>query len=251
LTVLCSARLSGSGQMAMRHKPVAIVVAMRRELAPLLHGRQPSTTGAIEVFELETAVIAVGGIGREAARRAAGILLEKYSPAAMVSVGIAGALTAGLKVGDIVHARDVVDADSSERWAAGGEDGTIVTVSSVSGESEKRNLAQRWRADVVDMEASAVAQIAKANGIEFAAVKAISDELEFTMPPVGRFVNDAGKLRTVRFVAYLASHPKWWGAVRRLDRNSREAAVKLSEALRHLIDQWSQIDLKQSKVEAR
>ncbi len=235
----------------MPHKPVAVVVAMRREVAPLLIGHRPTAIGGVEYFELESAVIAVGGIGKVAAERAANALIEKYSPGVLVSAGVAGALTDALKVGDVVHARGVVDVGAGERFAADGEAGTIATVSSVSGPDEKRLLAQRWHADVVDMEASAIAQVARENGIEFAALKAISDELDFEMPPVGQFVNAAGEFQILRFAAYLALHPKWWGAVRKLNVASGQASVNLTKALQHLIDQRSHADSKRSKVETR
>ena len=223
---------------------------MRQEAAPLVVGRRETPVDRVKVYQLEGAVIAVGGIGRAAARHAADVLVEHYAPSVLISAGIAGALTDGLNVGDVVHAREVVDAESGVRWAAGGDVGTIVTVGTVSGVIAKRLLAQRWKADVVDMEASAVAQVAKEHGIEFAAIKAISDELDFEMPPVGRFVDNAGKFRTLRFVAYLAWHPMWWSAVRTLSANGRIAAANLSGALQHLIDQWSQTNVNKSSVEA-
>ncbi len=235
----------------MPRKPVAVVVAMRPEVAPLVGDRRQTTVDGVKVFEWEATVIAVGGIGRAAARRAADVLIAHYAPSVLISAGIAGALTDALKVGDVVQAREVVDADSGERFAADGDAGTIVTVSSVSGAAEKRILAKKWQANVVDMEASGVAQVAKENGIAFAAVKAISDDLDFAMPPVGRFVDAAGKFHILRFVTYLAVHPQWWSAVRQLNSNSGVAAAKLSEALRHLIGQWSHIDSNRSKVEAR
>ena len=223
----------------MPHKPVAVVVAMQSEVATLLHGRRGSMLDGVKVFVLESAVIAVGGIGRQAAHRSAEAVTRRYTPVVLVSAGIAGALTPAGKVGDVVRARDVVDAATGERFGAGGDDGSVVTASTVSGPAEKETLAQRWKADVVDMEASAVGHVAKAHGIEFVAIKAVSDEFSFAMPPLGQFVNDAGKFETLRFAAFLALHPKWWNAVRELNVNSRAAAVKLSEALQHLIEQRS------------
>jgi adenosylhomocysteine nucleosidase len=234
----------------MPHKPVAIVVAMARELAPLLRGRRQQKSGGLGFVELDTAVVAVGGIGRHPARRAAEAAVRAYRPSVLISAGIAGALTPHLTVGDVLQARGVVDAETGVRFAASGDSGTIATVSSVSGPGEKRRLAAQWRADVVDMEASAVAQVAVAGGIEFVALKAVSDQLEFVMPPVGRFVNDAGKFETLRFSAFLALHPEWWRAVRELNRNSRTAALKLSEAVQHLIDQRSQTTAESRIVEA-
>ena len=223
----------------MPHKPVAVVAAMGRELAPLLKGLRAQKLAGIEFFELPSAVVAVGGVGRNAAGRASEAVIGKYSPSVLVSAGIAGALTSKLHVGDVVNAHEVVDTDSGERFAATGIEGTVATVSAVSGEAEKRMLAERWRADAVDMEASGVARIAHAKGLKFAALKAISDDLDFVMPPVGKFVAKDGKFKTGRFAIHLALHPGWWGGVGELNRNARTASLKLCEALQHLIDQRS------------
>ena len=223
----------------MPRKRVAVVVAMRRELEPLLRGVRSQKANGVEFFELENAVVAVGGIGRGAARKAAKTAIERYEPRVVVSAGIGGALRTSLKVGEIIYAREVVDADSGARFTAGEGDAVIATISSVSGPSEKRMIAERWKADVVDMEAAAVAVAAKEQGLEFVVVKAISDELDFVMPPVAQFVDLNGKFETARFAIYVAVRPKWWPAVRQLNANSRISAMNLSDAVRHLIDQRS------------
>jgi hypothetical protein len=230
-------RWIGSGRMAMPHKSVAIVAAMRRELAPLLRGIQGQQADGVEFFELEKAVVAVGGIGRIAAWSAAEAVVKRYGPAALISAGIAGALTATLKVGDVVHAGEVVDADSGARFTATGGESVMVTVSAVSGPEEKRNLVDRYRAAVVDMECAVIGAVAREHGISFSAIKAISDELEFEMPPLGRFVDGNGKFETARFAAYVAVRPKWWSTLRQLAVNSRMASVNLSHALEHLIEE--------------
>jgi len=223
----------------MSERPIAVVVAMKREVAPLLQGRRGVRKSGLQVFEMGAAAIAIGGIGRNAASHTAEFLAREYSPALLVSAGIAGAVTDTGKVGDIFFAQQVVDADTGERFASWGERGTVVTVSSVSGPDDKCKLAEHWQADVADMEASAVADVAKTRGIDFLAIKSISDELGFVMPPLGRFVSRDGKFQMVRFSAFLAVHPEWWKCVGQLNSNSRIASVKLSEALRHLIDRWS------------
>jgi adenosylhomocysteine nucleosidase len=223
----------------MRRKRVAVVAAMRRELEPLLRGVRSQKANGVEFFELENAVVAVGGIGRGAARKAAEAAIERYEPRVVVSAGIAGALTLALKVGAVVHAREVVDVGSGARFAASEGDVVVATTAAVSGPSEKRMIAERWKADVVDMEAAAVAVEAKEQGLEFAVVKAISDELDFVMPPVAQFVDLNGKFETARFAIYVAVRPKWWPAVRQLNANSRIAAMNLSDAVRHLIDRRS------------
>jgi adenosylhomocysteine nucleosidase len=223
----------------MPRKGIAIVAAMRRELGPILSGIHRQRLEGIDFFELETAVVAVGGIGRKAAQKSARFVVERYRPAVLVSAGIAGALKATLKVGDVIRAGEVVDAHTGMRFPAHGGDSVIATAERVSGTEEKRVLADRYKADVVDMEAAAVAAVALSCGIKFAAVKAISDELEFEMPPMDQFVDEAGNFATVRFAVYVAVRPKWWHVVRQLSTNSKLASVNLSHELQHLIDQAS------------
>lgn len=223
----------------MRHKSVAVVVAMRREVARLLRTSRERRIAGVAVYELQGAVVAVAGMGRKAGALAAEILASNYSPGILVSAGFGGALTAELRAGDIVTAREVIDSETEARYAAGSGASTVVTVSSVAGVAGKRDLAKRWKADTIDMEGAAVAEVAQKLGIEFAAVKAISDELEFELPPMAQFVDEAGQFRTSQFVAWVALRPRWWKVVRRLNANSQLAGVNLSKALEHLIDQWS------------
>jgi len=220
----------------MQHKHVAVVIAMRRELAPLLRERAGQRVDGIEFIELENAVVAVGGIGRVAAWGAAKAVVARYKPSTLISAGVVGALSATLKVGDVVRGREVIDADSGARFTAVGGDSVIVTVSSVSGPAEKRSLAARYKADVVDMESSAVAAVAREHGVDFLAVKAVSDELDFAMPPVGRFVDADGSFATARFAAYIAMRPKWWSVVRQLALNSKLASLNLSHEVEHLME---------------
>ena len=112
---------------------------MRLELSPLLRGARVRRLDRVEFFELETAVVAVGGIGRDAARNAAEAVVAKYAPKVMVSAGIAGALSPVLKVGDVIYAREVVDANFGARFCSSGGEAVIATVSSVSGPAEKAN----------------------------------------------------------------------------------------------------------------
>jgi adenosylhomocysteine nucleosidase len=219
----------------MPSKNVVVVVAMKRELAPLLRGIWPTRVDGIDFYEMETAAVAVGGIGQRAARRAAEAAITRYNPGMVLSAGTAGALSPVLKIGQIVRSRGAVDADTGMVFSAGG-DARVVTVSFVNGPVEKRTIAQRWKfAEAVDMEAAAVAEVAERRGIWFAAIKAISDELEFTMPPLGEFVDQDGKFDTMRFAAFVAMRPRWWSTVRKLGANSKVAAMNLSHALQHPI----------------
>jgi adenosylhomocysteine nucleosidase len=210
---------------------------MARELAPVLRGVRSQRVDGIDFFELNDAVVAVSGVGRKAAGHAAEALITRYSPSVLISAGLVGALTPKLKVGDVVEVKEIVDVDSGTKFETGRGEAVLVTGSAVAGPADKPIEAQRWQADIVDMEASAEAAIAKQHGIEFIAIKAVSDEMNFAMPPLGKFVSHHGKFETLPFLAWVAVRPKWWSAVRQLNANSNLAAANLSQALVHLIEQ--------------
>jgi adenosylhomocysteine nucleosidase len=186
---------------------------------------------------LSSALVVIGGIGRDAALRAATIAVSEAQPVLLVSAGLAGALTANLKAGNVVLVREVVDDATGERFTTEEGDAVLVTASRVVGKNDKQRLASAYKASAVDMEAAAVARVAKQSGIAFAAAKAISDELDFAMPPLNQFVDSEGKLHELAFVAYVAVRPRWWSSTIKLASNSRMASKNLAAALEHLIQQ--------------
>ena len=230
------ARWSGSAPTAMS-KPVAIVAAMCRELAPLLRGATKREVEGVELYELPSALVAIGGIGREAGSRAANLVLREANPEILVSAGLAGALTPSLRHGDVIRAREVIDEATGERYRAIGGEAVLVTALRVAGIKGKQRLAASYSASAVDMEGALVAQAARQHGIRFAAVKAISDEVNFPVPPVSGFVSPQGQFRTAAFAAYVAVRPRWWVPTIRLAIISRSASKNLSAALQHLIEE--------------
>ena len=83
---------------------LAIVAALEREVRPLLKHwqvRKRAHAGReFRFYESREAVVVCGGIGPEAARRAAEAVIVLYSPDVLYSVGYAGALDPTLKVAD-------------------------------------------------------------------------------------------------------------------------------------------------------
>lgn len=104
----CGGLLTGSAPTDMS-RPVAIVAAMRRELGPLLRRAKVRTVDGVDLYELPSALVAIGGIGPSAGLRAAEVVVRESDPGLLVSAGLAGALTPALHAGDIVYVRDVVD----------------------------------------------------------------------------------------------------------------------------------------------
>lgn len=226
----------------MSGRKFAIVVAIEREVRPLVrrwrrHQVEAGSgrgTRPLTVFESENAVLIIGGIGAKAAARAARMVMDLGQASTLVSAGSAGALRPELKVGDVLRPGTVIDAVTGKHFAVQGGTGTLVTAAEILGPGEKKKLASRFPADAVDMEAAAVAAVAHERGVEFMAIKSISDELDFDLPPMGQFVDEEGQFHTGRFLGYLAVRPQWWGTVNRMAADSTRAASALSAAIENL-----------------
>jgi adenosylhomocysteine nucleosidase len=207
------------------------------ELAPLLGSLKSQPVDGVDLFELPKALVAVGGIGEKFARRAAEVAIDYAQPKLLLSAGIVGAISPKLQVGEVAGIREVVDVATGMRYpTANGGDWVLATSQDVSDAAEKQELLTRFGADVVDMEAAAVAQVAKERGLPFAAVKSISDDAAFVMPPMNRFIDANGRFATRRFLMYVALHPKWWRTLGAIKKNSELATANLCHAVLHLIE---------------
>jgi adenosylhomocysteine nucleosidase len=213
-----------------------IVVAMEREIAPLIKGWRIYLGNRQKFFEHEEAMVVSGGLGPVAAQDAAEALIARRSPEILVSAGFGGALVRGRNAGDVFVPAEVVDAASGGRFKTLSGSGVLVSSNEVLTGETKRDYATRFGADVVDMEAATVARVAQQHGCKFLAVKAISDELDFDMPRMDRFISPDGEFHTLRFALHTALHPSLWSSARKLAGNSQRASLRLSAALDHLIN---------------
>jgi len=212
-----------------------MVAALEREVWPLIRRWRVADREYggknIRFFEAEGSVVVCGGIGGEAARRATEAVIALYHPSMILSVGFAGALNGSLRVGDVLEARYVVDARDGSRTDTGSGAGVLVSSPSVAGAEQKAKLGKSYGAQAVDMESAAVARGAEARGVRFGAIKVISDESGFPMPPMDRFVSADGSFRSGSFVLYAAGRPWVWPTIFRLTRNTARAAEKLCARL--------------------
>jgi adenosylhomocysteine nucleosidase len=219
---------------------IAIIAAMEREIVPLVRGWRRGTVSSgdrrFSVFEGDGVVVAVSGIGCQNAELAARAVVEQHRPSLLISVGLAGALIRSLKVGSVFTPNVVVDvADGAEyRCVADGNHvsgGVLVSAAVIAGAEVKRELVNRFHGLVVDMEAAGVAKVAKNEQIGFRCVKAISDEADFAMPHMGKFLNAAGEFQGGKFALWAALRPWQWPRIATLARNSRRAISALSDRL--------------------
>jgi adenosylhomocysteine nucleosidase len=220
-------------------KKIAIGAALEREVRPLVRKWkrvESSHAGhALTFFESEHAVAVCAGIGQDAARRAAEAIVTAYHPELLLSAGFAGALDRNLKVGQVFWPGCVIDGKDNSTTEIAAGNGTLISFPAVAGAGQKAKLADAYGAQAVDMEAAAIARGAQKHGIEFAAVKVISDERDFDLPPMDRFVNAAGQFRSGAFAWFAVMRPWLWPSVLRLARNSARASQALSAELERFI----------------
>src|SRR5579859_2664212 len=234
-------------------RPV-FIAALPREIAGLVHGWRTDETLAarnIHLYWNNDAVVACAGMGAHRASLAIEAALALGPASELVSVGWAGACIHRLHVGDVVHPDVVVDAKTGERYLPNEERGQndgleiLVTVETPSGVAAKERLGVSYYATAVDMEAAAVARIARAHDLPFSAIKAISDEASFELPEMQEFTTSDGQFREAAFGLRVALRPRLWKPVATLAKSSRLAAGLLQAAIKvhiadHMSDQISQ-----------
>jgi len=223
---------------------IAIIAALERELGSLVKNWQPIKIQyegcEFTSYESGCAVVVCGGIGAEAARRAAEAAVANYSPQLLISAGLAGALVPELRVGDTVFPALVVDTQDGSRHETAIPESSplartvLASCPEIASIAQKQQLAKSYGAHVVDMEAGSVARAAQAHNLPFIAVKAISDDLNFEIAEMNRFVRQ-GEFQTKWFVLYTAIRPWLWLRIIRLARNSKVASDNLCAWLRETV----------------
>ncbi|HYX68342.1 MAG TPA: hypothetical protein VE825_04360 [Terriglobales bacterium] len=230
---------------------VGIITAMPTEVGPLVRAWRSSpgefAGRRYKFFETDDAVLLCGGIGYEAGRRAAEAVIARARPAVLIAAGLAGGLRAQWTLGKTLVAGAVIDALTGRRLPTAFGEGAVVSSREIAGLARKRELAARFDADLVDMEGFAVGEVAQAHGLPFLAAKAVSDDVEFELPPLQEFVDGEGKFQAGRFALHAAAHPGWWPVIARLKHHSDRAAEALAGLLEDLIRKYAE---KNGKAEA-
>jgi len=150
------------------------------------------------------------GMGPERARAAIRWAAEVVRPTVVLSTGCAGSLAAGPRSGDVVVAEEIVSARGSaiatnaawrERYRRAAVDARLpvwesrmlTTSRMLLGSEEKRRLGEEANARAVEMEGAALAEWARAAGIEFAAARVILDPVDTSLPAeIPGITTDAG-----------------------------------------------------------
>jgi len=240
---------------------ILLFYAFAREIAPFkrrLGKRMPLALEGLHGFRAKIGAkdfAVVGhGIGHrhatETARRAFDLM-----PGAdlVIGTGVAGALSSGLKPGDLVLSDRTLMSDSDgrvvEQFTTLGDahiraigrslaiagiaysTGAILTSHRVLATgAEKRRAKETTGAIAVDMETAAIAAEAAARGIPFLAIRAVLDEVDDEI--VGAAMADQdGNVRPLAATAYLIRNPAAMLKLPRLIRNLSRATAAIADAL--------------------
>ena len=264
--------VSGEGVCVVSR--VAIIAAMAGELKPLVRGWWHERCDGVDVwrwkFDEGEWVAACSGAGVSAATRAFAAA-EKDGPLSVViSIGWVGALTEALETGRAYLVAGVIDVRTGERFEAlslsqtsnglsdpthrdesamngaqtgnvGQSDVLLVTSPIVADEAEKRRLAAAYGADMVDMEASAVARLAQMRGIPFYSIKGVSDGLTDKLPDFNRFIRPDGRFDMTGMILFSILRPWYWPSLVRMGENSNKASQSMREAVLDFLDERAYI----------
>jgi adenosylhomocysteine nucleosidase len=226
---------------------VAALAAEARALGPIRRGGA-KTPGDFPQLADGT-LLAVSGIGSLAARAAARALVSAQV-SALMTFGLAGALDPNLAAGAIILPGELISPDGArfvtckawrERVAASLGKGSAVRtdtlLTSVRAIETPREKAAAFRdtgAAAVDMESTAVAEVAAAHSLPFIAVRVIVDTAGDALPPSVIAASRAGRIEIGRLIAALIATPREVAALIRLARRYRTAMRTLALVGTHL-----------------
>jgi adenosylhomocysteine nucleosidase len=250
---------------------IAVLCAIRQEISPLVACMNVSKKFNIDEIPFyqgdlngRPLTLVQGGIGRENAIKAACCLLESMTVDLLISAGVAGGIRQGLNVGDLVVAERVgyskqSDFDSEElhlesdfvcqkeivqlaRQFSNGLElklhfGNLLTVDKViSQASTKRRIGEHNSFLAVEMESAAVAKIACEKGVEFSAIRSISDDIEDDLHlDYDNIISDEGKVKVTSIALGILKNPQSLALLSRLNKQTKTAAKSLAYFMSKLI----------------
>lgn len=182
------------------------------------------------------------GVGPDRAAANVERIIEKSHPSSVVLAGYGGALREGLQVGAVVIADKIITDNPaapvripSLKLSAIENTplpGNVLSVSEIVGDPvEKRRLHQTFRADLVDLESHAVADVCERHGVPYTVVRAISDAFDTVISPPIRAIIKDGRVSYRRAMSALIQDFRTPLEMWRLQRHSKIASGTLAAFL--------------------
>ena len=164
---------------------LTIIAALKSELLPLfdfylLQNRIKMAGGAL--YQTNDVNLFRCGIGKEAVQKSFDLYVNNISTKGVINIGLSGALADNYKSGDIFLINEIWGENKSVVFypelmtIPGLSKAKLLTVEDAVFDSTKRDkLFEKYKAELVDMEAYYLAEICKRNNIPFYCVKIASD----------------------------------------------------------------------------
>jgi len=225
----------------------AIIAAMAGELKPLVRGWEHERRDGVELwrwrFDEGVWIAACAGAGRQAATRAFAEIEKDGRINSAVSIGWVGALKEDAKPGKAYKVSGAIDSQTGERFSVAqwSQERLVVTSPRVADAAEKRRLAEAYNADLVDMEAAAVARLAAMRGIPFYCFKGVSDGFSENLIDFNKFISPEGQFEMGRLLSYVLPRPWHWPSLVRMGENSKQASQSIAECLFDFLDERGHI----------
>jgi len=200
---------------------IGIIAALPAE-AKCLYSKKIKVGLPIEIQQ--DVFLCLSGIGHESALFAAKKLIA-LKVDALISWGVAGAIDASIKSGDVILASSVINRENhysiSEDWLSRVSEhflpsepnifiGNIASSREIcSSITEKQQLLEKTGALAVDMESAAISETAQTNNIDLLVIRTISDDADTAIPEaILKHTNNLGQPRIFNFMLSCILKPK-------------------------------------------
>ncbi|MBA3313759.1 MAG: 5'-methylthioadenosine nucleosidase [Planctomycetaceae bacterium] len=188
------------------------------------------------------------GAGMKKAARAACALIDGHAPAWIIACGFAGALRAGVKIGDIVVSESVTTPlgaaittphGMSSDPSNGLHVGRVLTADKIVRlVKDKQALAHQFDAIACDMESYAVAEVCRDAKTPFMIVRSVTDDLSADLPAeVHALLASTGAGRLGATVGALWNRPESVKDLWKLREHATVAARRLAPFLASVVEQ--------------
>ncbi len=232
---------------------IVVAAALPQELKPLLNHVKPQERLQTDAFPLIRATylnhelaVAVTGIGIRNAEERAESVLDAFHPDLILSIGFAGALYDGAVISDVIMATSVslvsqnalrvtAPVSAGGRLLKGQQDfpgvrfGSFFTLETPMEKKAIRALVPTETPyPVCEMETFPIAELARERGIEFLAVRSITDRADEEIPSdFFTIASGSGTRQRIKAAALFLRKPHLIPMAAKLAKRSRKASRNL------------------------
>ena len=239
---------------------IAIFGAVKEEIAGIKqamnisdHMRLGKTSAWPGKWGKQRIVLVRSGVGQQRAEAATLQVIDRFKPSTLVSIGYAGAVQPELNVGDLVIADTIIEEKKKGKyspdsdWLNRAKDvscpegfkavvGGLLTVDNVIHDSlSKQELGKNYGVQAVEMETSAIANMAEEKNVPFLSLRVISDRLDQELLDSSSFLGSDGEISTLKAGWYVLTHPGSIKSALSLRSQTQIATQALTKFLSNLL----------------